>query len=166
MTTPALHLSRRSVSGRGFTLVEVLAAIGILGLLVGFVGTGIFQTLRVERQWKDDVLASKETRNAGSWFGRDAPNAESADLLDGGPASSAVQIDWTGADGAPISVTYQLSGDQLTRSESGGQVVVARSVISVAFTRNGQVLTMTVTVRAAGGAARSQTLNVYARNLS
>ena len=55
--------------GMGFTLVEVMAAIGILSLLVGAVTTGLFQTLHIEAKWEDDAMAARETRSAVSWYG-------------------------------------------------------------------------------------------------
>jgi prepilin-type N-terminal cleavage/methylation domain-containing protein len=150
---------------RGFTLVELLVAIGILGVISGFVGNGVFHTLSIERWWRDDVLAAKELRNAFSWYGRDVPNAMTTNLLDGAAASPSFQMDWTDYQGAPHSASYELSDGFLKREYDGQQIVVARNVISAGFSRTGQIVKMSLTVRASSGSSESQDLGAYARNL-
>ena len=58
-------------------------AVGILTLAMGLVGRGVFQVLSIQRFWRDDVVATRELRHAGSWFAGDALNAEAIDLADG-----------------------------------------------------------------------------------
>ena len=65
-------LSRSS----GFTLAETLVALSIMGLGMGLVGSGIFQSLVIERVWVDDVMATRDVRHAGSWLAGDAMNAQ------------------------------------------------------------------------------------------
>ena len=43
---------------RGFTLVEVLVAVGLLIIVAGLVSSSTFQILSVQRTWQDDVLAT------------------------------------------------------------------------------------------------------------
>ena len=90
-------LSRSS----GFTLAETLVALSIMGLGMGLVGSGIFQSLVIERVWVDDVMATRDVRHAGSWLAGDAMNAQEVcdpatgeALLPGGGAVDSVTLVW------------------------------------------------------------------------
>ena len=50
---------------RGFTLLETMVALGILSLGITLVGTGVFQTLSVQRYWQDQRVATKDLRHVG-----------------------------------------------------------------------------------------------------
>ena len=72
-----LRKIRKSLAdSSGFTMVEVLFAVGIISLAVGIVGDSIFQVVSVRRHWMDDAVATKNLRHAGSWFAGDALNAK------------------------------------------------------------------------------------------
>ena len=112
-----------------------------MGLGLGLVGSGIFQSLVIERKWVDDVMATRDIRHADSWLAGDAMNAmEVCDpstgeaLMPGGAAVDSVSLVWF-QDFADLSVlpatpcddsssfsytrrsaTYQASGDKLTRT--------------------------------------------------
>ena len=152
-------------SSRGFTLVEVLVTVGILTLTLGMVGGGLFQSLSIERSWRDDVLATRELRRAGSWFAGDALNAEATDLIDGGGPVTSTALTWTDEAGANHTATYSLSGDNLVREYDGLQLVVARRVVSLGFSQSGKVLTLNLVVRAEEGGTESSTLETYLRAL-
>jgi len=66
----------------GTTLMEVLVAVGLISAATGIVGSGLFRVTSIQRFWRDDVIATKDLRHAGSWFAGDAINAE--DALDSG----------------------------------------------------------------------------------
>ena len=152
-------------SSRGFTLVEMLVGVGIMGLAVGFIGAALFQTLGLSQAWSDDVLATKETRHAASWFARDALNAQTVDLADGAPPVSSVTISWTDQNDVAHTAAYAVVGDRLVRTLDGASITVARQVVSVSFSRSAQVITFSLTVTAAGGATETNDLSVYARML-
>lgn len=44
-------------SSRGFTLIELLVSMSILTVVVGVIGTGMFQVLSIQRFWTDDIVA-------------------------------------------------------------------------------------------------------------
>ena len=68
-------ISRLLSTSSGFTLAETLVALAIMGLGIGLVGSGIFQSLVIERAWVDDVIATRDIRHADSWLSKDALNA-------------------------------------------------------------------------------------------
>lgn len=149
----------------GFTLVEVLVAVGILTLAVGMVGGGVFQSGSVSGSWRSGAIAVKEWRDAQSWFSADALNAETTDLVNGSPLVDAVTLTWTDRDGVPHIVTYSLSGSDLIREYDGVETPVARRAVSVGFSLSGSVLTFDLEVEAGGGATESTSLQTYLRML-
>ncbi|MBI2916721.1 MAG: type II secretion system protein [Chloroflexi bacterium] len=149
----------------GFTLVEVLVAVGIITLALGLVGTSVFQALSVERYWREDVVATRQLRHAGSWFAGDALNASSTGLVDGAPAVSAVTLTWTDRLGVPHIASYSILEGDLVRNFDGSQTVVARRVESVGFSLSGRVLTLELTVPAEQGGTDTTTLTTYLRML-
>ncbi len=83
----------------GFTLAETLVALSIMGLGMGLVGSGIFQSLVIERVWVDDVIATRDIRHADSWLSEDALNAHevcdpltSAKLIPGGASVASITV--------------------------------------------------------------------------
>ena len=83
----------------GFTLVEAVIAVGILTLGLGLVGSAVFQSLAIERFWRDDVTAVRELRHAGSRFAGDVLYTETTDLVDSAAAVGSVNLTWTDAGG-------------------------------------------------------------------
>lgn len=98
----------------GFTLAETLVALSIMGLGLGLVGSGIFQSLVIERVWVDDVIATRDIRHADSWLSEDALNAHevcdaatNAKLTPGGGIVDSITVVWYEfADPNDLPVTY------------------------------------------------------------
>ena len=158
-------MKRRAKGSAGFTLAEILVAVGILTLLTGLTGDAIFQTFSLQRTWRDDVSATRDLRHAGSWFAGDALNAETTDLVDGSPPVDHVSLSWTGSDGAYHTATYNLSGGVLSREFDGNVSDTARGAVSVGFSLSGSVLTLTLAVEAEQGTIRSISQRTYLRAL-
>lgn len=154
---------RRAGACGGFTLVEVLAATGILGVTLGLVGTGIFQAVGFERIWRDDVVATRDWRHAMSFFAQDAMNAEATDLEDGGDPVTSVTLSSTDVQGAAHYVTYQQVGNVLRRDIDGQQMTVARRVVAVTFSLSGKMLTFDLEVQGKQGATEAVTIQFYLR---
>lgn len=158
-------LKRLHAHNAGFTLPEVVVVVGILALGTALVGGGVFQSLSVQRFWRDKVEATREVRHAQSWFAGDALNAQATNLVDGAQPVSAVSLTWTGGGGVPHSASYSLSGTDLVRNFDGAQIVLSQQVASVGFFRSGRVLNFTLEVQADRGGARSLSLQTYLRAL-
>ena len=158
----------------GFTLIEVLVALGIISLAVGLAGSGIFQVLSFERFWQDDMKATGDLRRAGSRFAGDALNAEEAvdslgQRLGCGPggASSAVTLSWTDTTGAPHTAAYSLSGESLIRVFDGQQNKMARQVVanSLVVSLCQRMLTLDLEVKAERNTTENIRLQTYLRKL-
>ena len=139
-------------------------AVGILTLAMGLVGRGVFQVLSIQRFWRDDVVATRELRHAGSWFAGDALNAEAIDLADGASAS-AVTLNWRDRNGVARVATYSISGSTLVRGTGDAITSLARRVLIGDFSRSGRVLTFTLEVQADRGGTERMGLETYLRML-
>ncbi len=155
---------------QGFTLVEVLVALGILSLAIALAGSGLFQVFSFQTSYQDKVVATKDLRHAGSWFSGDALNAQAAVDGNGEPldclsASDSVTLSWTGNDGAYHSSTYQVSGDSFERAYDGRVNTLADHVVSnsVGFLHCGNLLTLELEVEADPGQAKNTVLWTYLR---
>jgi len=150
----------------GFTLVEVLVAVGLITLALGSVGSGIFQALSVERYWRQDVVATKELRHAQSWFAGDAINTATTSLVEDDPPASSVTLGWTDPDGVTHSATYAVYGSSLTRTFDGSQITMASHVTSASFSLSDRVLTFQLTVGAEQGTTDTASLSTYLRMMT
>jgi prepilin-type N-terminal cleavage/methylation domain-containing protein len=162
----------------GFTLIEVMVSVGITALVSGMLGAGIFQVLSIQRFWTEDVKATKEVRNAESWFAGDSLNSD--DVLDAGgvnrltcapsPKVNQVTLKWTDTAGANHTAVYKLSGDTLVRDidSSGIFQEVARDVVTstVSFSLCGSVLSLNLEVLADRGTTESLDIRTLMRKLN
>ena len=157
----------------GFTLVEALVSVGLLAIVTGLVVTGTFQILSIQSTWRDDALATKELRHAGSWFAGDALNTASTSLADLA-TSSTIKLEWTNVSSTTYVATYSVTGTspdlQLIRELSDGavttQLELARRVASWEFSRSGRTITLDLEVYAAGSETASSTLTTFLRNMN
>lgn len=164
-------LSKLKSGEQGTTLVEMLVVVTILGMGIGLVVTTVFQVLAIERFWRDEVVATKNLRQATSQFSGDLINTQSLDLADGENAAS-VTLQWfedhdQDRSTPPIShtATYSLIGDRLIRNIDGIPVTVARDVTFVQFSRTDRVVTLDLTVNADQGTTKSTSFDTYMRFL-
>ena len=122
-------------SERGFTMVDLVMATAITGLIVSFLGTSIYQMLGVTEYGNDKLIATHELQNAAYWFQLDGQKAKSARGGD--------NLVLTLTDNS--TVTYDLTDTTLERTVSGGQMVLAKNISEVTFTINDRVITMSLT---------------------
>ena len=164
----------------GFTLIEVLFAVTIIGLVVGMIGSGVFQVIDLQGSWQDEVVATKDLRHAGSWYAGDSLNAE--DVLDsngdtlfippGDPlvctsTAPPITLKWSDTSGVAHNAIYRVSGGSLQRSFDGAAITLAPRVVanSVIFKLCGKLLTLDLKVKAELGTEESMSLQTYLRKL-
>ncbi len=159
----------------GFTLIELVIALGLITTATGIVGSGIFRVTSIQRFWTDDMVATKSLRHVGSWFSGDALNAE--DVVDSGGVlrltcspgtpESEVTFKWTAIDGTPHSANYAVVQDTLVRTFDGAQITLTDRVVagSVSFSLCGQFLTLGAAVDADRGTTETLSLRTQIRKL-
>ena len=169
---------RRSLAGSaGFTLIEVVVAVGIISLAVGMIGGGLFNVHSIQGFWRDNVVATYEVRRATSRFAEDALQAEN--VIDpeqtgevrlacnpGSPPSS-VNLTWTDTGGVSHTTIYSVSAEELVRVHDGITLTVARQVAasSVSFSLCGSLLTFNLGIKSGKGATESMRTQTYLRRL-
>ena len=83
---------------------------------------------------------------------------KATDLVDNDPPVDSVILTLASGD-----VTYSRSEDTLVRETGGNQTVIAKDVISNGFSLDGEIITFTVEVAAAGGNTETLNLQNYLR---
>ena len=149
----------------GLTMVELLVAVSLTGIIGTGIVMGIGHTMNVGGRNSDHGVATAQVRNASYWIRQDARMAQTVQL-DPGASGFPLEMAWTEWDGTSHLVTYAVSGGQLARSHSidggaGSVLVVAGSVdpdpAATYCQYSGGTLTFEVTTLAAGGSATEST---------
>ena len=142
-------------SEKGLSLVELVMAIAITGIIVGFLGTAIYQILLSSEYGNGRLTAMHELQNAAHWFSLDVQQATNASTGGG--------LSLTLSDNS--SVTYSLAGTELRRTAGGIQKIVARNITSANFSMANRVITMSLTSSPVGrdSVSESGTYQVYLR---
>jgi prepilin-type N-terminal cleavage/methylation domain-containing protein len=117
---------------RGLTMVELIMAVAVTGIIIAFLGTAIYQIMTVSVYGNDHLSAQHELQNAASWFHFDIQGAVTAT---GGSQLTLMLSDNS-------TVTYARTGAELRRSAGSVQTTVARNISSVVFSVSGQLATM------------------------
>jgi prepilin-type N-terminal cleavage/methylation domain-containing protein len=140
---------------RGMTLVELVVAIAVTGIIVTFLGTAVNQIFTVAGYGNDRLTALHELQNAAFWFNRDGQEAVTAS---GGSGLSLTLSDNS-------SVTYSLVSTELRRTAGGDPMALARNITSADFSVENRVVTMSLTSSPAGrdNVSENGTYKVYLR---
>jgi prepilin-type N-terminal cleavage/methylation domain-containing protein len=110
-------------SQAGFTLIEVIAAVAITGLISLGASIATGQVLNQTSRNNDYTTASRNTLNALHWISRDVTMAQTIDGWEGFPQSEDLSLSWIGWDNTEYSANYTLDNGILRRVYSeGGQV--------------------------------------------
>jgi len=102
---------------KGFTLVELIVAIAITGLIISAITVTIFQLFSISARSDSHMLAVRQVQNAGYWISHDAQMAQQEPVIvnDGGQLES-IFLTWEGWDTTLHEVTYTLEDTELKRS--------------------------------------------------
>ena len=148
---------------RGFTLIEVLVSVGILSMVSSFLGGALFQAIDKERKMMDDGIAIAGLGLATHWFAKDAQRATNTNLVAGGPAVPSVTLTLKDEFGGALKTTicnYAVVGTNLARDCGGEKLIVAKGVVSTAFSVSGRMVTAQIEVEAASDTTKTHIINV------
>ncbi len=120
---------------RGFTLVELLITSAITGIIVGVLGTAVYQILTVTEYGNDKMTAIHELQNAAHWVSLDGRGAR--------VATGGDELVLTLPDDS--SITYVLEGRELRRTAGGSQMTLAQNISGISFSVDGGIITMAIT---------------------
>ena len=132
---------------RGFTLVELVAALAVAAAMASGAAALFFNETWGTATAKSTVAASLDIESAVSRILKDGTMAGSSELVDGAAPVSQLTLRWTEwyeLSGILHESTYWLSGTDLKRDYDGAATTVTQNISSVAFSRNGDVITVTI----------------------
>ena len=138
---------------KGMTLVEVLVGTAIVVMLVGVTSLAIFHFVSLTNEGNARLTALHNIQNAARIISRDGQMAESTDLVEGAEPVANLSLSWVDRyAGATESHTasYSLSDNKLERTYDGISAVIARHISSVAFSKAGGLITMTIGSQVSG----------------
>ncbi len=117
---------------RGLTLNELVIAVAITALIMGGIGTAVYQIIVVNAKSNAHMTAVKDVENAVHWLTRDAQMAQYSE--DASPLSTRsfpINLTWTNPyESISGNVTYQISGKKLLRVFSDNGTAAVTSVIA------------------------------------
>ncbi len=153
---------------RGISLLEMVVAVGISGLLAGGLGSIGFDLLRHSEVNKAHVTAASNIEGAARLVAQDGQSAQGTDLVVGAAGVNTVTLSWIDpTNGDSYVVVYSLSGDTLMRTKSVNSVVqtvtaAARHINSVSFSQPaGQDRLVKLNVTSSGGSGRVNETKEY-----
>ena len=103
---------------RGFTLIELIVAIAITGLIISAITVTIFQLFSISARSDSHMLAVRQVQNAGYWISHDTQMAQSVET-DGGTTGFPLKLTWSNEwDSNTYQVVYNLieADSELRRS--------------------------------------------------
>ncbi len=132
---------------RGFTLIELIVAMGIMAVIGGLLHSFLFQAIsaRSDGGAKGELVTA--TTISTRWLVRDIHRAETTDIPDGSGTVSVASFFWSDGGGAHT-CTYQLVGSGLQRTCDTVANELTTGFSNLLFSRNGDLVLVSFTVTA------------------
>jgi prepilin-type N-terminal cleavage/methylation domain-containing protein len=161
MTHPGLRFTRKDQSG--FTLIEMLVVIGLIGIITGGITAAIMQVLTINTDASNHMIAVRQVQQAGKEVSKDTLQAQNVTC--GGSGGFPLTLTWTDSLDVGNNATYTITDDnELQRSHNlDGVRVIARYIDSgqTSCYWDGIKLTFNVTATVGNGPYKAIETRVY-----
>jgi prepilin-type N-terminal cleavage/methylation domain-containing protein len=120
----------------GFTLIELVIAMAITGVITGAITTTIFQVVNGSARTNNHMTVVREVRSAGYWVSHDAFMAQDVELADESvddPDGTRfpLTLTWTEWDTNDVhEVVYSITDDELQRTHSKNGTTDASIIVA------------------------------------
>jgi prepilin-type N-terminal cleavage/methylation domain-containing protein len=117
----------------GFTLIEIVLALAITGILGGGIATFTAQTFTETKRSSTHMQEILQLENAGYWLSRDVQMSQN--VTAGPNAGFPLLLKWVDENNDTFQVTYSLSDGQIQRSlsknsQAPSDILIAHSIDS------------------------------------
>jgi prepilin-type N-terminal cleavage/methylation domain-containing protein len=154
---------------RGYTLIELLVAVAIFGLISSAVAYTVMQMMKVNASSNNYVTAIRQVQNVGYWVSRDTQQAHTISDEDDPTTTEVVEsliVEWIEWDGTVNNVVYVVDSEQVKRivdrNGSIEEYIIARCITLADFDLDEDNRSLTITVTATvGGFQRVEETRVY-----
>jgi len=154
----------------GFTLVEMLVVVVLIGLISTGITASIMQLLTINTRSSNHMIAVRQVQQAGKEVSKDGLQAQPSKIDDSPSGGEFLILGWTDWEGLENEVIYTIEGGELYRSHtvdgepvSTGPPFVARYIDpdETSCVWASGVLTFTVTATVSGGPQQATETRVY-----
>lgn len=154
---------------RGFTLLEVIFVMAVVGVVMPVVVSSIFQILRGTDRISDETVVLGDIDNVSAWVSRDLSQAQQTDLPTCPATQSTVrgdwvdETDWGSASPQHFAEYYIEPGTTLLKRNYDGAVgIVGRNVTAISFCQEASgLIHMDITITAEGAEPITKALFYY-----
>ncbi len=118
---------------KGFTLIEVLVTVGILGAIMGVLSMTVISIMIITPRTNDWAIALRQVQNAGYWISRDVLMSQIVTPAQN-PGDPLVALEWDDGDGTHYEVDYVVTDDDELRRELNGAspgILIAQYIVGV-----------------------------------
>jgi prepilin-type N-terminal cleavage/methylation domain-containing protein len=134
-------------NGRGFTLVEILLALAVSGIIMVVLSASIIQIIKVSQADSSQITAIRNLDTAGAVITRDFESAQSPlpASVNLSPGSNTLTINQSVLAPSDTTVSYTVNGSkELIRTVGSTTSLIAHSITSVVYS-NGSPNTILIT---------------------
>ena len=156
----------------GFTLIEMLVVLALIGLITGGITAAIMQVLTINTHASNHMIAVRQVQQAGKEVSKDTLQAQPNKINDNPSGGKFLALNWTDWEGLENEVVYTIEDGELRRSHTvnGTVQTTARPVVaeyidsdqtSCSWNNVTRVLTFTVSATVGNGPYEAIETRVY-----
>jgi prepilin-type N-terminal cleavage/methylation domain-containing protein len=149
---------------RGFTLIEMLVVLVLIGLITGGITAAIMQILTINHSASNHMIAVRQVQQAGKEVSKDTLQSQNLTYTEN--PHFLLTLAWTNWDGVDNAVNYTIEDNKLQRSHNiDGVRAIAQYIdpdqTSCSWNNVTRVLTFTVTATVGSGPYEAIETRIY-----